>query len=259
MPRFGLILGGLAALSILCLAALAVSGALGPDSSNRPNRERLGLMGTLPIYWGEADGMEEMLSGEVQPHWARAALERSFDLVPLDSLAGDGDTPSAMSGLEQVLLAQPRALTPAENVALDEWVRAGGHLLLFADPMLTGPTRFGIGDRRRPQDVVLLSPILTRWGLDLRFDDDQPEGLRLTDLDGAPVPVNLAGHFALGTAPVEAASRCSLLAQGLAAQCSIGKGKALIVADAAILDIDGSETPHETALAALTVRAFSTR
>ena len=67
------------------------------------------------------------------------------------------------------MMIQPRPLSPQENVALDNWVAAGGRLLLFADPALTEDSAFAIGDRRRPQDVVLLSPILARWGLELEL------------------------------------------------------------------------------------------
>ena len=50
-------------------------------------------------------------------------------------------------------------------------MRGGGRVLLFADPMLTRHSAFALGDRRRPQDVVLLSPILARWRLELQFDE----------------------------------------------------------------------------------------
>ena len=87
-----------------------------------------------------------------------------------------------LSHVTRLLLAQPRALSGPENVALDAWVRGGGHLLLFADPMMTGESRFGIGDRQRPQDVILLSPILNRWCRDPQFDQNQPQWPDLREL-----------------------------------------------------------------------------
>ena len=136
-----------------------------------------------------------------------------------------------------LVMAQPRPLSPQENVALDRWVRGGGHLLLFADPMLTADSLFALGDRRRPQDVVLLSPILTRWGLELTFDEDQPAGEQLADWEGTNLPVNLPGKFVL-----QGKSRmCRLLADGLAARCTIGKGRVLALADAALLEDHAAE------------------
>src|SRR5688500_18207995 len=156
--------GGLMSLASACQADEAVS-------SGQANVPELGLMGTIPIYWGEAGDFGEVLAGSGNAHWARARLETDYQLSPLDTLDED-----SLAGIDLLLLAQPRALSPAENVALDAWVRGGGRLLLFADPMLTGESRFAIGDRRRPQDVILLSPILDHWGLAVAFDDDRPAG-----------------------------------------------------------------------------------
>lgn len=221
-------------------------------------RRPLALMSTLPIYWGEAAGMDELISGTAQPHWARAVLEREYDLIPLDSLAGSEGL-ARPGGMDRLLLAQPRALSGPENVALDDWVRGGGHLLLFADPMLTGHSRFSIGDRRRPQDVILLSPILSRWGLALQFDEAQHVGERVEKLDEIELPVDLAGKFAnVATAP-GAAADCALLAGGIVADCVIGRGRALIVADAALLDQGAAGSGREAVLRAVTKRAFSSR
>jgi hypothetical protein len=134
-------------------------------------------------------------------------------------------------------MAQPRALSPQENVVLDRWVRGGGHVLLFADPALTAESRFALGDMRRPQQMALLSPILTRWGLELRFDEDQPAGERLVDWAGSKLPVNQPGHFAL----LVQSGSCRLLAQGLGAHCRVGKGRVHALADAALLEVRSAD------------------
>lgn len=243
-------------------AAIAVTflvAGLGAWALSAPTERRsLGLMGTLPIYWGEAAGVEELIAGDAPPHWARAALEQEYELVPLDTLA-EPSGQGALGPPSRILLAQPRPLSGAENVALDDWVRGGGHLLLFADPMLTGHSRFPIGDRRRPQDVILLSPILSRWGLELEFDDTQNEGERTVQFGGGEIPVRLAGSFRITGASPGAPADCTLEASGLIADCAIGSGRALIVADAALLDLDADESGREAALAALTDRAFPER
>lgn len=177
-----------------------------------------------------------MLNNAAPPHWALAVLQRHGKLQPLDTLArANGRSTMARSKL--LVMAQPRPLSPQENVALDNWVRGGGHVLLFADPMLTAESIFSLGDKRRPQDVVLISPILTRWGLELTFDEDQPAGERLVAWDGtnragAKLPVNLPGRFVLAGR----GGNCRLLAEGLGALCRIGKGRVLAVADAALLE-----------------------
>ena len=206
-------------------------------------RPALALMGTVPIYWGEADGLTDLLAGAGAGHWARPVLERRFTIEPVSYLSAE-----ALAGHRLLLLAQPRALSAQENVALDAWVRGGGRLLLFADPLMTGESRFNIGDRRRPQDVALLSPILAHWGLDLRFDEGQADSLRAVDLLGAALPVKLAGTFA----PMAQDAPCRLLAEDVVAHCTFGAGEALIVADAAMLDIEGPWPGAEGALGALT-------
>lgn len=218
----------------LAAALLLAPGgaALAHEADNAPaERSRLALMGTIPIYWGEVDdGFDALVTGAVEPHWARAQLEEEFQLSPLDYLA-----PASLADIPMLLMAQPRGLTPEENVVLDEWVRAGGLLLLFADPAMTGHSHYGLGDRRRPQDTALLSPILAHWGLALQFDVAQPEGFQRRDNGGGYFPVNLPGELVLaGASPP-----CTLSSEGLVATCPIGVGYAVIVADAAMLDHAG--------------------
>jgi len=233
---------GLLCLAGACHADEAVTAE--PD----PARPELGLMGTIPVYWGETGDFGELLSGEGQAHWGRARLEADFRLRPLDTL-----DEANLAGLEFLLLAQPRALRPAENVALDAWVRRGGRLLLFADPLLTGESRFPIGDRRRPQDVVLLSPILAHWGLDLSFDEEQPAGTALVPTGGPPIPVSLAGALALRGGEAD----CALVATDVLAECTIGAGRALILADAAALDLHEPHPASGAALDWLAARIFA--
>lgn len=222
------------------LSALALlAGATSVHAQAPAPLPPIGLMGTIPLFWGESGDIAELLAGEGESHWGRAVLERHGTLVPLDRIDA-----AALAGVRRLVLAQPRALAPDENVALDAWVRGGGALLLFADPMMTGDSRFGIGDRRRPQDVILLSPILRHWGLDLRFAEDQPDGVQLREFAGTPLPVNLAGHVEA----MPAAEGCTVEAAGILAFCRIGAGHVALVADAALLDL---HHPHPAAAAAL--------
>lgn len=210
-------------------------------------RASLGLMGTIPIYWGEAEQFGDLIGGAAEAHWARAELEREYELRPIAYLDA-----AALAGLDRLLLAQPRPLSGEENVALDAWVRDGGQLLLFADPMMTGHSQFGLGDRRRPQDVVLLSPILNHWGLTLQFADEQPLGTRVAQHGDLALPVNLPGQFTLA-----GGEGCTLSAEGLLARCAIGRGHATILADAAMLDLHEPSPLAGPALGRLAQLAFA--
>ncbi|MBX9885608.1 MAG: GldG family protein, partial [Novosphingobium sp.] len=199
------------------LLLLAV-GALAACSRPSPPPP-LGLFTSLPILWREADGVSAQLAAPGAAHWARAVLAEGRRLVPLDTLLAPGP-------LADLVIAQPRPLEPAESVALDGWVRGGGHLLLFADPLLTSASRFPLGDPRRPADTVLLGPILAHWGLVLRAQGKAGESA------GTPFPVESPGELVpLPGAPQD----CRVEQAGLVAQCRIGAGSALIVADAALL------------------------
>lgn len=116
----------------------------------------VGLFTSLPLLWNEYGQLSELLQPENESHWAVAVLAERGTIRPLDRIS------PMPQDLGLLVMAQPRPLSPDENVALDQWVRGGGRVLLFADPMLTQHSHFPIGDRRRPEGTVLLSPILTR-------------------------------------------------------------------------------------------------
>ncbi len=232
----------------LALAMASAGCRAAPDAQPTPGPPRLGLMTTLPIYWPEAQDVAAMLRADEGPSPVRQALETRFMLDPLDTLEAD-----TLRGHDLLMLAQPRALSPVENVALDQWVRDGGRLLLFADPMLTRHSDLGIGDKRRAQDVILLSPILTHWGLSLAFDPDQPATEHTIDAAGISVPVALAGQ--LGVLP---GGTCEIAGEGVLARCRIDRGSVTILADAAMLDdAEGTNSgPRRDALLSLATLAF---
>lgn len=207
-------------------AALALLATAACSAQSTPPAQTVGLFTTLPILWPETAGAADLLKTDtVPPHWARDVLARRGTVRPLDTLDNLG-------GVNLLVLAQPRPLSPQENVALDRWVRGGGRVLLLADPMLTADSAYALGDRRRPQAIALLSPILARWGLALRFDESQPAGERIETLYDTAFPVNLPGRFETTGGGVS----CRIKAGGLAARCLVGKGQVVAVADAALLE-----------------------
>ncbi|MBK6802438.1 ABC transporter [Novosphingobium sp.] len=243
------------ALALLLGLALMLGAWLGFARAPAPGPDQapVGLFTTLPILWNEAEDIAGLLNDPEPPHWARAGIARRGAIVPLDALAGPkGYGP--LRDLRRLVIAQPRPLSPDENVALDDWVRGGGHLLLIADPALTEESRFALGDPRRPQGLVLLSPILRRWGLDLQFDDVQPPGERAAEVMDIALPVNLPGRFI-----ISGGRDCRLHEDGLAAFCAVGKGRVVALADAAVLERADASGDRSRALAALLDKAFAAR
>jgi hypothetical protein len=239
---------------ILAIGAIAALAGLlvWRGANSRPAEAPIGLFTTLPILWGESDDLGAMLRSDAPAHWARGVLQSKGQLVPLDQLAGTGA--ASLTRLQRVVLAQPRPLAPQENVALDDWVRKGGKLLLLADPMLTEESAYAVGDRRRPQDVVLLSPILTRWGLTLQFDETQALGETRRDVMGIAVPVSLAGRLAIADT-----GSCRSWGEGVAVTCAVGKGRILVLADAAVLELDDPDGARAAAFDWLLDAAFAAR
>jgi hypothetical protein len=186
-------------------------------------------------------------------------LEERHRLVLLDTLsplpaAAPGEAErDPLAGLLRLAVIQPRGLAPADNVALDDWVRGGGRLLMVLDPQLTGHYDLPLGDARRPSDVALIPPVLARWGLGVRYDETQPLAERRAPLGSAAIPLLLAGEVTVSAA---AARRCTLFAAGAAARCRVGKGEVALLADAAAFEPEEPGEEARASLAAIIAWAF---
>ena len=198
------------------LAAAMLVGCSPPG----PSAERLKLhMLTSPaLFWGEGD--------------IAAAIQRKTELPPLIThLEGrwrlvrlDIARPDQLKSVSLLLIVQPLALAPDELVALDDWVRAGGHVLILADPDLRRPSSLAKGDARQPPPSTLLLPLLTHWGLTLVPD---PPGAPLRQIPSATGLV-----AAPGSGRWISRSRDCTLVNPVIARCAVGKGVAVSVADA---------------------------
>lgn len=221
---------GLVAAGLIIGAALLLSPVMrayerivmaSHDPGEAGERPALLLMTGLPIIWGEAGPFDPAS----RPAAAYQALQREFRIRPLDVIA-----PETLGRDQLMLLAQPRALTPAELVALDGWVRSGGRVLILTDPALSWPSRLPLGDVRRPPAIGLLGPLLDHWGLRLEAVQGAAQGPRQVRSGGAPrrLMLGTAGRF-VATKP-----QCRTAADWLA-DCRIGRGRALLVADADLM------------------------
>lgn len=182
-------------------------------------------MSALPLF-GTSATPQEILNGPDQRAVLIRALSARYKVLPLARL-----DMRSLSGNTILILAQPRALFGEELVALDTWVRTGGRLLVFTDPMLLWPSDLPLGDPRRPPPIGLLDPLLTHWGLTLDSPAVTDAGpVRTVDIAHRPVAVAWPGRWAVKK------PGCAIEADELLADCRIGMGRALLVADADMLD-----------------------
>ena len=231
-PRRAALLGGL-------LAIAALAGGCSAPAQGAPDVEgqRFGLVTSLPIYRAPAGSVAEALGAGGQgetTHWLRAAIEAGNTLDPIDLIDAE-----SLARTDFMLLIQPRALTPAEFVALDDWVRGGGRVLLVADPMLSGEPPFALGDPRNPQAIAVTGPIEARWGLDLQSGKSGDGMERFISVGGFEAPVVLGGTFRkrqpTGGNAADSVD-CGLRSAGLVAVCAIGRGHAVLIADATVFE-----------------------
>ncbi len=212
-----------------------------PEESEFPvpqgERPTLGLVTSLPLYWPQGADMAAITAGTVDTPWQRRAMEQGYELVPLDTLSpiaglmeGEPET-DPLAGLERLAVIQPRGLSPSDNVALDTWVREGGQLLLVLDPLLTGEYAFALGDPRRPADTALIPPVVGRWGLAVAYDDTQ-EATRSVQIGERDFTVAQAGKVSA----IAGGDDCTILGEGVAAQCEVGTGTVTLIADAALFE-----------------------
>ena len=200
------------------LVALAVVGR-GPGSTPRrePNaRPSLLLLTSLPLVFGEQFSLQNGGSAALD------ALNTRYRVLPI-SVTNRGELAKA----RLLLMAQPAAQPAEDLVELDRWVRAGGRVLLLADPMLEWPSERPLGDPLRSAPMFADTGLLAHWGL--RLDAPDARGTAERQLGGFKIMTDSSGLLS-GT--------CEVSADKLVARCRVGKGKATIVADADFLDAD---------------------
>jgi ABC-type uncharacterized transport system len=198
-------------------------------SSDEPKtRPILGLSTTLPLYWGEGD-IGDVMVRSATPLPAYERLNAQYDIRLMDDFQA-----SKLKPIRQMILAQPRALSPSEFAAIDEWVRGGGHLLLLADPALQWESIYPLGDKRRPLFTSLLSPLLAHWGLELELPLGGDENaMRVIDVKDLAIRTATPGAWHAKSGEVQ---NCVIAADAIMARCKIGKGSATLIADADLLN-----------------------
>jgi hypothetical protein len=115
-------------------------------------------------------------------------------------------------------------------------------MVLLADPVLEWPSSLPLGDKRRPPMAFADTGLLQHWGLEL--DAPEQRGPVQVQINGKPVTVASPGVLIGG------GGDCQVVDGGFVGRCSIGKGRATIVADADFLNV-GSESADDANLPAL--------
>jgi hypothetical protein len=219
---------GAAVLLLMSLLFLVYTSGSDKAAEKQP---KLGLMTTLPLYWGEGD-IEDMVKGANEPLPAYQRLDVKYVIQLVDAIDSKG-----LRSVHMLLLAQSRALSPEELVQLDAWVRSGGHLMILADPALQWESAYPLGDKRRPLYTSLLSPLFAHWGLELVLplqESDEPEVIK--QMPGKAIRTVTPGVWqTIGKA---SGGTCALAQEAFVAECKIGKGSAILIADADILNAD---------------------
>jgi hypothetical protein len=203
-------------LAVICLVAAALALAQLRRPAPAAQRPVLLLLTGLPLVFGE----DFSINGAGSP--ALTALQSRYRVIPI----------SVSSSVELakgrlLLMAQPFAQPPEDLVALDQWVRGGGRVLLLADPLLEWPSARPLGDRLRPPVMFTDTGLLGHWGL--RLDAPDHPGMKPSSLGNRPIVTVSPGSLHGG---------CRISVDGIVARCRIGRGRATVVADADLLDAD---------------------
>lgn len=217
--------------AILLLVALAQCTSADTPSGPAQGKARVQLMTSLPLVWGEDASMEAILSDRSQPAPIYRYWQEQYDVAAIDSLEN-----LAQDDPDVLILAQPRALAPADLADLDAWVRSGGAVIILTDPVLVWPSALPLGDPRRPLASGLLSPLLGHWGLELVRPAEPGDGDAILRIGEHRLATRGAGLFVRTEAGKGAEPNCRLSDHNLLARCAIGEGQATLVADADFLD-----------------------
>lgn len=214
---------------LIALPLLLLSCA--PERSGAANqgtaKPKLALLTSLPLVFGETFSIEPAGS----PTLTRLQRDYEVETIAVADAA-------SLEGKGVLLMAHPLAQPAEVLVELDQWVRDGGRLLLLADPKLSWPLERPLGDKLRAPPAFADTGLLIHWGLVL--EGPITEGPTDAAVDGLAFRTSSPGRLRLE------GGDCQLAGDGLVARCTIGKGKATIIADADILNVpdDVGKSPN---------------
>lgn len=195
---------------IALLGALSLAGC-SAQPQPAAAKPKLALLTSLPIVFGEGFTLDAPRNALL------TALEEEYEVVPVDG-------PEQLPSRGLLLAIQPQALIAERLVGLDDWVKAGGRLVLLADPRLEWDSSRPLGDKFRPPFDYPDTGLLRHWGLQLTAPASAGPDSR--ELGGTRIAVVSAGSLK----PVD--RQCDVSRDNFVADCRIGRGRVTVVADA---------------------------
>lgn len=210
-------LGALVAVGVFAGALMLRDRARPYEARPEAERPALLLLTSLPIVFPERFALDSPRSPVLE------ALQARYRVAPIS--VADA---ASLGSHRLLLMVQPRAQPAEILVQLDSWVRNGGRVLLLADPALQWPSRRPLGDPLAPPLAFADTGLLGHWGLQL----DAPGKLENTrsTVDGRSIRTAAPGTLSSTEA------NCRVGEGGFIALCDVGRGRAIVIADADFVD-----------------------
>jgi ABC-type uncharacterized transport system involved in gliding motility auxiliary subunit len=137
------------------------------SSLAQPERPVIGVLSGLPLNAGF-----DMQAGQPRPAWT--ILEEVRQQFQIESLKDDIDLiPEHVSTL---LLVHPKNLSQATQYAIDQFVLAGGKLLVFVDPYSEADTGMGMSGEWAVDKTSDLPDLFKAWGVRMLPDQVVADG-----------------------------------------------------------------------------------
>lgn len=126
-----------------------------------PKKPVIGIISSLPLQTGSG-GMAAMLQGQARPFMIYAELNQTYTTKQIDQ-----NFDRIPADVSMLVIAHPPPLPPKQLYAIDQYVLAGGHALVFLDPMseVAMAAQGGQGGLQAPSSSDM-KQLLRAWGVD---------------------------------------------------------------------------------------------
>ncbi len=139
------------------------------QSARKP---KLGILTGLPVFGGSPNMAMMQMGQQPQPAWVfLQELQKSYEVSEIDA----GGPPGAPGGppedisidpsdYDLVMLMHAKDLSEAARYAVDQYLLAGGNLIVMADPLAVSDSPSAPG---QPQGSSIPDDLLKAWGLSI--------------------------------------------------------------------------------------------
>lgn len=124
---------------------------------------RIGLISSLPMDGGPINPQAMSLGQQMPRPWVVLdQIRQLFDVVNVDPESGD-----IPDGLGVLMVVHPTNLPPSMLYAIDQFVLAGGRVLVFVDPNAEADRGAGMMGMGAPPGGSSLEPLFSAWGISM--------------------------------------------------------------------------------------------